>query len=115
MGFALREIQNVCFVIPLPLAHVNCEVPLQLVLYSLEMMSFEEATAATAIRFPEPDSQARATWRSFGVSMEMVIWGYDPQALPSHIHAFASSKVSSHPIIPKMSLPFFGARSSWVY
>ena len=59
----MREIQYVCFVIPLPLAQVNCEVPLQLALYSLEMMSFEEATAATARRFPELDSQARATWR----------------------------------------------------
>ena len=47
--------------------------------------------------------------------MEMVIWVYDPQALPSQIHAFASSKVSSPPIIPMMSLPFFGARSICVY
>src|SRR2546426_343794 len=48
---------------PLPLAQANCEVPLQLVLYSLEMISFTVEEAATASRFPELDSQARATWR----------------------------------------------------
>src|SRR5207249_925366 len=47
--------------------------------------------------------------------MEAVIWVYDPHALPSQIQAFASSKVSSPPIIPMMSLPFFEARSICVY
>src|SRR5207249_7720396 len=93
-GFALRESQKVLSC-PLPLAQANCEVPLQLVLYSLEMISFTVEEAATASRFPELDSQARATWRQSGVSMEAVIWVYDPQALPSQIQASASWSASS--------------------
>src|SRR3989442_469757 len=114
-GFALRDIQKIRLVGPLPDAHVNVEGALQLVVYSFETMSVEPCRAATASRCPEFDSQAMATWRYWGLCRVAVISVFDPHAVPSQIHAFAWLFVLSPPIIPMRSLPAFGARLISVY
>src|SRR5206468_1809383 len=90
--------------------------PLHPVVYSLKTTFAGVAlSTAPARRLPELDSHAIATSSSLGAFMAAVISLFDPHALPSQIHAFASLSVTSAPINPTWSLPFFGARSISAY
>ena len=112
-GFGVRASQR----IEAPEApHVAVRAPLHPVVYSLKTTFAGVAlSTAPARRLPELDSHAIATSSSLGAFMAVVISLFDPHALPSQIHAFASLSVTSAPINPIWSLPFFGARSISAY
>src|SRR5207249_2228994 len=82
----------------LPLAQARVTALREEVVYSLETM-LALLLAATASRFPEPDSQARsALSRSTGPTFVVAIAAKFPQAVPSQIQALTWAFVKSPPI-----------------
>src|SRR2546430_5038466 len=95
-GFALSRVYRIVA----PLAQAKVAALPQDVEYSLETM-FALLLAATASRFPEPDSHARsALSRSTGPTFVVAIATKLPHVVPSQIHAFTWVFVKSPPISP---------------
>src|SRR5947199_4553591 len=95
-GFAFSRVYRIVA----PLAQAKVTALPQEVEYSLETM-LALLLAATASRFPEPDSHARsALSRSTGPTFVVVIATKFPHALPSHVHAFTWVLVNSPPHSP---------------
>src|SRR3989442_1828243 len=100
-GFGVSRVYRIVA----PLAQAKVTALPQEVVYSLETM-LALLLAATASRFPEPDSHARsALSRSTGPTFVVAIATKFPQAVPSQIQALTRVFVKSPPINPIWLLP----------